>query len=272
MIKSQNKSSYGPDVLGRADLHMHSNFSDGAASIEEIINYIEHHTNLDVIAITDHDTIAGALLAQDIVRHDKYRFQVVVGEEITTKQGEIIGLFLKKRILPHQSFEDTVEEVNRQGGLVVIPHPNLFHFHIHPARIRKLLHHKPSAIAGIELSSFILYDSQDAEKWEALTRQFAVASLAGSDSHELTTIGRAATCFPGRRANDLYSALKEGKTTTFYNHLTKAEKLSFFSHAVKVNVARRLRLNGYHVNQYVPNFSPTKLAVRTIKHYLGLPY
>ena len=82
--------------LGKADLHIHSNCSDGKPSIEEILEYVEHKTDLDVIAITDHDTIDGALLAQELMKRKKYRFEVIIGEEISTKRGHIIGLFLKK--------------------------------------------------------------------------------------------------------------------------------------------------------------------------------
>lgn len=54
--------------LGKADLHIHSNYSDGKNSIEEILEFVETKTDLDVIAITDHNTIEGALLARQVAK------------------------------------------------------------------------------------------------------------------------------------------------------------------------------------------------------------
>ena len=56
--------SFKHKIISKADVHIHSNFSDGAPGITEILDYVEDKTNLDVIAITDHDTIEGAKLAE----------------------------------------------------------------------------------------------------------------------------------------------------------------------------------------------------------------
>jgi len=50
--------------VGKADLHLHSTYSDGSQSVEAILKYVERYTDLDVIAITDHDCIEGALRAR----------------------------------------------------------------------------------------------------------------------------------------------------------------------------------------------------------------
>ncbi|MFH1487029.1 MAG: PHP domain-containing protein, partial [Chloroflexota bacterium] len=77
---------------GQADTHIHSSFSDGMADIPEILHFVEHETDLDVIAITDHDEIAGSHLARELATRGKYRFEVVVGMEITTLDGHLVGL------------------------------------------------------------------------------------------------------------------------------------------------------------------------------------
>ena len=51
-------------MLGRADLHMHSTYSDGIGTIQQILHHVEHNTDLDVIALTDHDVVEGALRAR----------------------------------------------------------------------------------------------------------------------------------------------------------------------------------------------------------------
>ena len=80
--------------LGKADLHIHTNYSDGKPSVEEILEYVQNKTDLDVIAITDHDTIEGAVLAKKIASEKKYRFEVIIGEEVSAQEGHIVGLFL----------------------------------------------------------------------------------------------------------------------------------------------------------------------------------
>src|SRR5947209_10506415 len=60
--------------LGKADLHMHSTYSDGVGTIEQILAYGQYNTDLDVIAITDHDVIESALRARDIWAQGNYRF------------------------------------------------------------------------------------------------------------------------------------------------------------------------------------------------------
>ncbi len=102
----------------KVDLHTHSVASpDGGLTAQDYLQFLEKK-DLQVIAITDHDTItfASDLQAQLGVR-------IIVGEEITTTEGEIIGLFLSKGIPPGLSPEETIHRIRRQNGLVYIPHP-----------------------------------------------------------------------------------------------------------------------------------------------------
>ena len=80
---------------GRADLHMHSTYSDGIATIEQILDHVEHHTYLDAIALTDHNVIEGALRARDLWAKASYRFDFIVGEEISTTEGHLLVLFIE---------------------------------------------------------------------------------------------------------------------------------------------------------------------------------
>jgi predicted metal-dependent phosphoesterase TrpH len=75
-------------------------------------------TGINCIAVTDHNEIEGAHQVRKIAP-----FQVIVGEEIRTRDGEISGLFLRERIPPNLSAEETVREIRAQGGLVYVPHP-----------------------------------------------------------------------------------------------------------------------------------------------------
>src|SRR6185503_15443945 len=65
-----------PLRVGKADLHIHTSLGDGLASVEQIFDFVENHTDLDVIAITDHDDVRGAMQALDLVERRRYRFKV----------------------------------------------------------------------------------------------------------------------------------------------------------------------------------------------------
>src|SRR2546421_10809616 len=85
--------------LGRADLHMHTNFSDGWPSPTELVDLVGRYTDLDVIAVTDHDSFEGALRAADRAWRRR-RMQVFVGEEVSSRDGHFLGLFMMRRINP----------------------------------------------------------------------------------------------------------------------------------------------------------------------------
>lgn len=97
---------------------MHTSFSpDSLMKPEKMVSRCIT-TGLDCIAVTDHNTIDGALEVQRLAS-----FRVIVGEEIKSQGGEIIGLFLKEAIPRGLSSLETVQRIKEQGGLVSIPHP-----------------------------------------------------------------------------------------------------------------------------------------------------
>src|SRR5207244_1870974 len=107
---------------GRADLHMHTTESDGWPSPYELVDYARA-TRLNVIAVTDHDTIEGALRAADYVAGSSSRLDVVVGEEVSSRDGHIVALFIERRIRPGMSAAATVHAIHDQGGLAVAVPP-----------------------------------------------------------------------------------------------------------------------------------------------------
>ena len=103
----------------RLDLHTHSEASpDGGITPEQYAKLLRDE-RLDVIAITDHDRIDFALGMQKALGEE----YIIVGEEITTTQGEIIGLYLSEKVEPGMSATQTVAAIKKQHGLVYIPHP-----------------------------------------------------------------------------------------------------------------------------------------------------
>lgn len=108
-------------------MHVHTNFSsDSYITEKEIINQCKKN-NIDYIALTDHGNAEGSLRYQAVLK--KAGIKVIIGEELRTNVGEIIGLFLKRSIDCQGesggfiSLEKAIMEIKKQGGLVFIPHP-----------------------------------------------------------------------------------------------------------------------------------------------------
>ncbi len=108
---------------GRADLHIHTLASDGTSSVAEILDRVEREGVLDVIAITDHERIDAALAARRIAEARGLRVRVVVGEEISTRGGHLLGLFLEAPVPALRSLAWTIAAVHEQGGLAIPAHP-----------------------------------------------------------------------------------------------------------------------------------------------------
>jgi glycosyltransferase involved in cell wall biosynthesis len=102
------------------DLHMHTDHSYDCATPVEVLLAEARTRGLGAIAVTDHNEISGALDA----RAKAEGVKVIVGEEVkTADQGEVIGLFIEKKIPRGGTLADVIAEIKRQGGLVYVPHP-----------------------------------------------------------------------------------------------------------------------------------------------------
>ncbi len=106
------------NLLKRVELHIHTKYSyDCTTSLEDIVKTCVKNKT-EIIAITDHNEIQGALDLQQ-----KANLKVIIGEEIMTQQGEIIGLFIKKYIPPGLTLKQTIRRIKEQEGIVYLPHP-----------------------------------------------------------------------------------------------------------------------------------------------------
>ncbi len=102
----------------RVDLHSHTMWSgDSTTTPDELVGAVEA-SGIDVLCITDHHAIAGAVELRSILP-----CRVVVGEELRTAAGEIIGLFLSERIPNGLGHVETAQAIRDQGAIVYVPHP-----------------------------------------------------------------------------------------------------------------------------------------------------
>lgn len=108
-----------------ADFHIHTRFSRDSILAEDKFIRIAMERGLTHVAITNHNNVEGAIALRDRVEALGLTDQltVILGEEVSTRDGEIVGLFLTRTIPRGLSAEETCDEIHAQGGLVSIPHP-----------------------------------------------------------------------------------------------------------------------------------------------------
>ena len=191
---------------------MHTTASDGWPSPQELVDHARA-IGLDVIAVTDHDTIEGALRAADHAAKLS-RLQVVIGEEVSSRQGHIVALFIERRIRPGMSAAATVDAIHEQGGLAVAVHP-----------FWRTQRRAPTApIHGVGwLAAELDFDAIEIEnatpgfyvlnqRARRMAEAVDCAELGGSDAHILDAVGRAFTEFPGKTPKALRTAIENATT------------------------------------------------------------
>jgi predicted metal-dependent phosphoesterase TrpH len=165
----------------RVDLHLHSHYShDGRSSLEELIARCQE-CGLDRIALTDHNTIEGALALARLAPE-----LAIVGEEAKTHEGEVIGLFINSRLPPYESPEDVMDLIHGMGGLTYIPHPlDRQRSHFREERIVEMA----SRIDIIETYN-PWCDPAANQAAARLAEDLGKVSATGSDSHAAHELGR----------------------------------------------------------------------------------
>jgi predicted metal-dependent phosphoesterase TrpH len=193
---------------------MHTTASDGWPTPHELVDHAARRARLDLIAVTDHDTIEGALRAREYAAK-RARFHVIVGEEVSSRDGHIVALFLERRVRPGMSAAATVHAIHDQGGLAIAAHP----FWRTQRRTRT-----PGQVHGVGwLAADLDFDAIEVENAtpgfylfnqlaHRLNLGLGAAELGCSDAHILDAVGRAFTEFPGKTPEALREAI-ESRTT-----------------------------------------------------------
>ncbi len=225
--------------MGKADLHIHSMVSDGMASVPEIMAYVQENTDLDLIAITDHDGVRGSLQALEWVeKHPNCRFKVVFGTEITASLGRHLLAYFFKPPYPTEpfpklrSYRGTIRLVQEMGGIVAIPHPTVMWTPSAGYQHIKWMLRQGIAIQGIEVcNAAIGARGNKAKIREFNKRDFGMAELGGSDAHHLVQVGAGYTAFKGHLPADLERAIAHRATRA---HFGAEGKVTVGEHARQV--------------------------------------
>jgi len=176
----------------KIDMHIHTaNSPDSSLRPEDILK-IAAQRGLQGVAVTDHGTIKGGVETAKANRNEE--FVVIVGSEVRTEKGEIIGYFLNEEIQSTQPGE-VIDEIRAQDGIVCVPHPfDLFRL----SRFKEV----EEIIDRVDMlevfNSRCLLDSSN-KKAEKLARAEKLAMSAGSDAHTGYEIGKAGIVLDGSR-------------------------------------------------------------------------
>ena len=164
------------------DLHCHTRYSWDCAMPPEVLVDRCVRKGITCLAVTDHNTIAGALAVQQLAP-----FKVIIGEEVKTAEGEIIGLFLKEEVPRGLSPEETLQRIHGQGGLAAVPHPydRFRRSRLKESALRRVAG-QIDIMEAFNCRTTLLRDSQQAE---AFGRAHAHALGTGSDSHTPIEVG-----------------------------------------------------------------------------------
>jgi predicted metal-dependent phosphoesterase TrpH len=169
-------------------IHVHTHYSpDSNLSPAELIAAAGRE-GIDCVAITDHDEIRGALEVQRAGR-----VRVIVGQEVSTRDGHLIGLFLHERIPPGLSAEQTSERIRAQGGLVLAPHPFA---RLCSHSLKRAAHRLVGRLDAVEV-----LNAQNPLAWEdaraaRFARRHGLAAYVGADAHLRGRIGPAYQMMP----------------------------------------------------------------------------
>ncbi len=217
---------------GRADIHLHTDTVDGLQSVAQLLDYAENETDLDVVAVTDHDEIRGALEARDAAERRKSRVQVITGTEVTTRHGHLLALFVDRTFPMLKTIDATLAAIHEAGGIAIVPHPMSWLTTSVGERTLRRIHALGAQgrqdgryFDAIEMLNPSVAGRVAWRRAQDVNRSVLLLPvMAGSDAHSSTLIGSAYTTFPGTSPEDLRAAFSahttraHGRFWTFNEH------------------------------------------------------
>jgi predicted metal-dependent phosphoesterase TrpH len=207
--------------MGKADLHIHTNEGDGLDSVRAIFEYVETSTDLDVIAITEHENLGVAHAARDLWAKRGYRFDVVPGVEVTTLEGHVVALYLEEPVASLRRVEETLDAIHSQGGLAIVPHPlSWLTRSIGPGTLDRVA----ASRSGIYFDAMELANPSPparvsmAKARRLNSQRYHLPAVGSSDAHFRQAIGSGYTQFAGSTAQALRASLSVGNVTAHQRH------------------------------------------------------
>ena len=172
----------------RVITHIHTKYSHDSMLPFDLLYKKCLKKGIDYIAITEHNNICGAVEFQKYCLERGNRPKVIVGEEIMTSEGEIIGLYLHDEIEPFQTPEQTIAQIKEQGGIVYVPHPYDLKRHktiLKEEAIRRLA----AEIDCIECHNGRNISEDYDVKQNEIAEKYEIKKVIGSDAHTIFEVG-----------------------------------------------------------------------------------
>ena len=201
---------------GRADMHIHTWASDGTSSVLQVLDHVAAAGTLDVIAITDHERIDAAVAGRQIALERGLPFEVIVGEEITTLGGHLVGLYLERPVQPMKGLRWSIEAIHDQGGIAIVAHPLVPHPMCAQGFVLRKLYAsdnpavRPDAVETFNPTAFGRYRHDSVVRF---AQDLGLPQFGASDAHAADAIGTVWTSFPGSTGEDFRAAIAAGETT-----------------------------------------------------------
>ncbi len=199
----------------KADLHVHTIYShDSLITPKELVFHAKKR-GLTAVAVTDHNTIEGALkIAKET------DFLIIPGIEVSSSNGHIIGLNLQEPIAKGLSPDETVDKIRDAGGIAVACHP----FAFFKGSLGKHTNAKFDAIETINASAFLF--NRCTKKAQEIANRFGLSRVAGTDAHYGPAIGYAYTLIDAEQQVDAISkAITKGLCQPFGKPIPATLKL-----------------------------------------------
>lgn len=213
------------------ETHCHTKYSKDSMLPFSLLYLKCRLCHIDCIAITEHNNIQGAIEFKRYCEKKKNKLYVIIGEEIMTTDGEVIGLYLKDEISSGLSCEETMDKICSQGGIVYIPHP------YDEKRAKTVLKEECIRNNRSRIDCIECYNGRNISdmyelKQTEIAEKYDLTSVIGSDAHTVFEIGRnymIVNCIPDspenfKRALENVTFHKK-KCLQFSHNITKVVKL-----------------------------------------------
>lgn len=201
-------------MLLKIDLHVHTCYSyDSNVSLKSLIMEVKRKC-LDGVAITDHDTVDGALKTCRIISEMGLKHQLIVipGIEVSTGKGHILGLNVTEPIPMGLGVEETVNRIHELGGIAIAAHPQSYFFKDGIGLSPKIL---SFGLDGIEVMNSALFPFKPlVQACKNFAEKYNLPQTAGSDSHIVETIGLTYTLIDveEKSVDSIIKSIKKGLT------------------------------------------------------------
>jgi predicted metal-dependent phosphoesterase TrpH len=226
-VDAQSVEAASRRALAFADFHVHTRFSRDSLLGEDRFIRLALERGLTHVAITNHNNVEGAVAVRERVAAQglEDRLHIILGEEVSSADGEIVGIYLTETIPPRLSADETADAIHAQGGLVSIPHPYdpFRRSHIREAPLLRLA--EAGKIDAIEVFNSRVTFARHNEEAALLAARFGIPGIACSDAHSGLEVAMSFNALPAfDSADELRAALREnewhGSRSTKLIHLT----------------------------------------------------